>query len=90
MLLETEVGSFDLEIYYDAPYIKNRATEVRLTHHANRPEDIFVLRGVAECNENDLFTKSFGRKLAFGRAIAFLDRKSRTILWRAFFEKVRI
>lgn len=48
--------------------------------------------GIAICSEKDNFTKTYGRKIAFGRAVksANLDKSTRTFLWKAYLSKCKV
>ena len=46
--------------------------------------------GVAEFHETDKYNKIYGRKLAFTRAIAHLERKERIKLWKKFKKSFQI
>lgn len=48
------------------------------------------LHGQTFCAREDIFNKAIGRKIAFGRAIASLNRDVRTALWRGYLLKTGV
>jgi len=48
----------------------------------------FPSRGMAMQHPNDQFCRATGRKIAFGRAIKYYDRETRSKLWKAYFSVV--
>jgi hypothetical protein len=53
--------------------------------------DVVRGTGLASRHHLDQFNKAIGRKIAFGRALedAGFTKDQRTMLWNAYFEKVR-
>jgi len=53
---------------------------------------VVIGRGYAECSVQDRFSKAFGRRLAFARALsdAQFGRPSRSAAWRCFLRHCKI
>ena len=67
--------------------IITRRTKVVIEVVVENAENIPVSWGAAFCSPDDLFVKETGRKIALNHALGRFPRETRTIVWKAYFNR---
>ena len=75
-----KAGGFDLKFHHSVPYY---------TDCVVWRGELLIGEGHSYCSLMDNFDRKVGRKLALARAIAELDKDTRTEIWKEYMKKAR-
>ena len=87
-MFKVKTGNTNYTVWFK--HIKNSVINGTVAQIFNEDKGVMIVEDVANCNALDQFNKSFGRKLAFARAIEGFSKSTRKDFWEAYKQNHRI
>lgn len=87
-MFKVKTGGINYSVWFR--HVKNKTINGTVAEIFNDDKKILIVEDIANCHASDQFNKSFGRKLAFTRAIEGFSKSTRRDFWEAYKQNHRI